>query len=162
MGMNFHMGYYQLARLLQVAMEERNVQLKGKKANIKSIIAYKYFVEYYFQQCIKDAIGGEIVDLNEAGHIQVIEVLSKKNYKWDKQYNGKDWKLLLHTPGETKVKFDPKHYTEIIKRVDKGMKYKDTVENHVKRLDELLLLLHEHKSAKKFRASRLAGVSKET
>lgn len=130
-----------LATLLNNYLEEYNA-CHFKKVKLKPNI-YPQLIQTYFDEVIKKAIEtGESVPLDKAGHIQVLEKFSKKDYKWDVKYGGRDWEIILSTIPLARTKFSQKYMKKLLPLAEKGKKYLEEIDTLGERIDEILNLLN--------------------
>lgn len=168
-----HIDLWRFAELLkQYTLQYEDEKIATGSAmpriTIPSNKVLQHIIKTYFTACINKAIKeGTVVSLGDAGQIQVLEMLSKKDFKWDEKYGGKDWKLLFHNDQKEVVsKFDEKLTEQVLKRALQGMEYPTDLMCHEKRIGELLLLLgrtekQQYDYEKKERYNKRWGLGKK-
>jgi hypothetical protein len=113
----------------------------------KSVEVIEHALKDYFTSTIKQAVDtGEAIEMPNLGFMQVVEVVSKKGYAWDKVYNGKDYVLILKTDIEAMIfEIDDKWYQRILKKALTGVVYRPTPVLFKNRMSEILNLLNADK-----------------
>lgn len=146
-----HIDANKLAKLLRAKILERNETIKNPLP-VKSLLVYEQMIEHYFRTCVRQAISyGEAVSLPFIGNMQVVQVISKKGYKWDQKYNGKDYELKIESSKNVIIHTDQANYPAVMRAVDRGTSYSSQVINYSERLDEILSLLNGKRTGKRKR-----------
>lgn len=135
-----------LATLLRARIEYANTKRRNK-IPVKSIKVYRSMIESYLRSMFNHSvINADAVTFPFVGDLQVLQVPSKKNYEWDRKYNGKDYELVISTDMDAAIKISARWYDKVIGAVDRGVIFHNEIRNPADRLNKMLNVLEHGKS----------------